>query len=368
MVMGVGFLALAGVLIMSEGVLSGLVAGQNTTATVRAFYASESVLQEGVSCYLKDVSEEEEYVTTTTITATSSLTFSNGVQPKEITITPIPGTYRFTVKGEAENASNNSLRRVVKTLTSQPSTTGLDHALYSAGSATTTIGGNAEVFGSVYSLGSLEIQNASGENKYTINGNAYSSNSVNPFGDNSINGGILGGHWPIPAPDIKAEYYKDEDSETYFTSNSAAQECIDSGACDNKVVYIDVASGADIKINSTSTVSIVTPSDLVIKGGTFIAPENYPAIVTDGKLKTLGNTKIYGLVIVGGEGKSNLSNNTKFTGSVIFTNENVDLTGLGTINITYDNSTFADITKFKGLQIEPINTASLIGLFSWHEE
>lgn len=361
-VMGVGFLALAGVLVMSEGVLSGLVAGQNTTSAVRAFYASESTVQEGVSHHLNDV-HNNNIITSSTFS--SALELGDDIDWNNITIEPIEGTFRFVVKGEAK--SDQPVRKVSKMMTTYPAGGAFDHALYSAGSATTTIGGNVEIFGDVYSYGSLEIQNASGDG-HTINGNVYSSDKIEPFGDNSIDGVLIGDHTAIPAPNIEAENYKEIASSTltYFTSNTLAQKCIDDGSCDDKVVYIDVVSGVDITINSTSTVSIVTPSDLKVKGGTFVAPKNFPAIVTDGKLSTGGNTKIHGLVVVGGEGESLIANNTEFFGAVIFTNEDADLTGLGTVEIFYDNSSFANIADFNGLGMNSNNITSVTTL-NWDE-
>jgi hypothetical protein len=364
-VMGVGFLALTGVLVMSEGVLSGLITEQNTTATIRAFYASESVMQEGVGRHLEEVSKGT--ASSFAYTLTSNLSFTNGATAKEITVTPEPGTYRFTVKGEA--GSNKALRKIVKTLTSYPAGESFNHALYSAGSLGLTLAGSSKVNGDVYSHGPLEIQNAPG-NSYTVDGDVFSfSNDINPFGSNSIDGNIVEDYGPVYPPAIEASLYKEIASSTgsYFTSDTEAKTCINNGGCDNKVVYIDTSSDVNININNSTFVgAIITPANLTIKGK-FYAISDYPVIVTDGKLTTGGGTIIKGMVVVGGEGESLMPNNTEIFGALIFTDEDAEVTNTGGLTITYNSSYFANITDFVGLGFEPDNIDSIM-LLDWHEE
>ncbi len=361
MVMGVGFLALAGVLVMSEGVLSGLVTGQNTTATVRAFYASESVTQEGVSRYLKDVGDGN--ATSSMVTLSSNLSFCNGTQPEDITITPIPGTYRFTVKGEAE--SNKALRKVVKTMTSYPAGEAFSHALYSAGSGL-TVSGNLTVSGDVYSYGQLNVVGSA-----KVEGDAFSSSeTITTQNDDSVEGETITNYNHVypPQPDYDGLKEMASSTGTYFTSDTDAQTCINNGNCDNKVVYIDMASGADIKINpgKVFTGSIITTGSITIKGGTYVAETNFPAIVAGGDLDILGGTKIEGLIIAEGDVKI-FPGNTDIKGAILFTSGSGNLTANGTVKIEFNSESFANITDFVGLGFDSTDVSSIMPL-SWHEE
>lgn len=370
-VMGVGFLALTGVLVMSEGVLSGLITEQNTTATIRAFYASESVMQEGVGRHLEEVSKSN--ASSSAYTLTSNLSFTNGATAKEITVTPEPGTYRFTVKGEAE--SNKALRKIVKTLTSYPAGEAFDYALYSAGVGT-TISGNLDISGNIYSEGDLKVSDAA----VKIDGSLSShSGNFNIHPNSTLTKETNENHYQVPPPTISYDKYKEKASSTgsYFTSAVEAVNCIKNGSCDNKVVYIDADSDVIIKEDEDEdaidfTGSIISVSNLKIKG-TFRAFNeeidgaiyNYPAIVTKGNLDLLPST-IYGVVIV--EGSVGVTaNNSQIIGSVILTSTEDTAKFSGTITMTFDSQYSTSITNFIGLGFESDNIDSIM-LLNWHEE
>ncbi len=351
-ILGVGFLALVGALSISTGALNGLVRNHSATAGVKSFYATESAVNEGV--YQKIA-----LATYTGATLpTGSPTLLNSSTAGTITATDLPA-YRFQVKGVVSNQKTE--RRIIKTYTTCPACEAFSYGVYSS-TGGIQLTGNASIDGNVYSGSTIDVTGNAG---VIGSAEAVGTVSANP-GD--VTGGIAEGMTPIPTPAADYAVFEAEAiaAGTHFSTQADVDTFFDAPIA-NAVVYIDIPAGTIVTLKPpvTSFTGVIITTGNLDLGGTFTAATHYPAIVTKGTLKMVGNTNINGIVLVEGEVDNTGSNNV-INGSLIFLNSTTNTKIKGNLDLTFDPSYFEDLENMVGFTtMTGVPTPTFL---SWQEE
>lgn len=349
-IFGIGIFALSASLAIAVGTAADLAKNRNTVQGDQSFYTAESGTFEGALQYRH---------------ATSSYTggtpdLLNSTSEGGISVTDMGWPY-VKIKSNAKGTSAN--RIVSNVITVFPEGFAFDYAVYAQN--VLTMGGNLEVNGGVFANDGIEFNGNSAE----VNGNAYSPEPINENqpGEN-INGEIFEGVNEIPPPEIHIEPYLAyaNASSTYFATTSAAESFVNGNTHDHIVVVIaDDDTKASIGNNNThATGTIVKIGDMDLKGGSYIAFDNFAAIVVYGDLKISGGTYIKGIVYVTGETSFGAGNNV-IDGSLISAGgaSVTDLTGNATIN--FDPVVTANWQNLAGLDT---TTDTVPEVMSWEEE
>ena len=165
---------------------------------------------------------------------------------------------------------------------------------------TLQIGGNADIYGSVYSTNELTFSQNGGGNG-TIYGSAYSATDISSDSAEHITDQPLDNVTPIPPPELKFDVYRSEavSEGTYYDDDVAAENAIDVGMATSGHFYVEDPDGDETKISKNGTVingSIAVDGGLNVKGGTYYADADHVAIAVNGDLRFTGNATISGTV------------------------------------------------------------------------
>jgi len=129
------------------------------------------------------------------------------------------------------------------------------------------------------------------------------------------------------------------------------------------VIVVDDLGETHVQGNSTNlTGGLLVMGDLTLNGGTFIASDNYAAIVVYGDLSIAGGTTVEGIVYVTGATSFGAGNNT-ITGSLISAG-GVTTDVLGNTEIIYDEDIALNWQDLTGLVTTSVSAPEI----SWSEE
>lgn len=349
-IFGIGVFALSASLAVAVGSAAGLAQNRNVVSGDQSFYTAEAGTFEGALQYRH---------------ATSSYTggspeLLNNTSEGSISVTSLNWPYVHV----NSYATGQTVRRSVShVITVFPEGFAFDYAVYAQNNL--IMGGNLEINGGVFANDGIEFNGNSAE----INGNAYSPLNINENQPGAnINGEIFEGVDPIPPPELLIDPYLAyaNASSTYFATTSSAQSYVNGNMLDHVVVVIadDGVKASIGNSNTHATGTIVKTGNMDLKGGSYIAFDNFAAIVVYGDLKISGGTYIKGIVYVTGETSFGAGNNV-IDGSLISAGgaSVTDLTGNATIN--FDPVVTANWQNLAGLDTTSNEEPEVI---LWEEE
>jgi cytoskeletal protein CcmA (bactofilin family) len=335
-IFSIGLISFSLALALANNTLAATGKNKNFSATNQSFYTAESSAKEGLYQFIN----EESY---TGDTYSSENRISTSYNEAEFF-----GTHA-TIVGVAENKTH---REIKQELIVFPEGFAFSYAIYAQNDL--SLGGSSQVSGNIFANGDICVSGSS-----VIDGEAAASGGIStvpPCDDDSILEGTEGSAEPIPPPDIDPGEYESaaQDGGTYF-NNSNNGEGFVNGNTNTAVVFIDAPTETKIQGDTTHlTGSLVSTGDLSIKGGTFIASDDYATIVVYGDLTIAGGATIEGVVYVVGATSFGAGSNS-ITGSLISVSGVVtDVTGNTTI--TYDPELaegWQDITGLNTTSSEP---------------